>query len=276
MRTIRRHFLILPLLVCLPSISNAKLFVPDADLWPIWDAADEGSRAAIDHSGWQALLDVYLQTDHPAGINLFNYANVTSKDREGLRTYIDGLTRIDPRHYNRAEQLAYWINLYNAVTVDLILQHYPVKSIRQIYGGLLRLGPWKKEIIEVAGEKLTLNDIEHRILRPIYQDPRIHYAVNCASLGCPNLFPRAYTGDNSDELLDAGARAYVNHPRGVQFVKGRLTVSSIYNWFEVDFGANKQGVIEHLATYSEPALAEQLKVYRGRLKYDYDWKLNAP
>ena len=154
-----------------------------------------------------------------------------------------------------------------------------MKSIRKIYGGLgglLGLGPWNRKIVEVAAESLTLNDIEHRILRPIYRDPRIHYSVNCASLGCPNLAAKAYTGRNIEELLSKGERAYVNHPRGARFVSGRLTLSSIYNWFAPDFGDDDAEVLEYLASFADPELAERLRNYTGRIKYTYDWSLNAP
>jgi hypothetical protein len=256
--------------------AQAKLFVPDSELWGIWNVADESSTATIDHGDWQQVLDAYLVTAGTDGINRFDYANITDGDRARLKGYIEQLAAIDPRTYPRTEQRAYWINLYNALTVDVVLQYYPVKSIRDIERGLLGSGPWKKQLVEVAGQPLTLNDIEHRILRPIWRDPRTHYAVNCASLGCPNLAARAYTAADIDSLLDEAARAYINHPRGVAFENGRLTLSSIYNWFDVDFGESDVAVLEHLAKYAAPDLAGRLAGYDGRIKYDYDWRLNRP
>jgi hypothetical protein len=100
--------------------------------------------------------------------------------------------------------------------------------------------------------------------------------VNCASLGCPNLAARAYTAADIESLLDEAARAYINHPRGVAFENGRLTLSSIYNWFDVDFGESDVAVLEHLAKYAAPDLAGRLAGYDGRIKYDYDWRLNRP
>ena len=256
--------------------AQAKLFVPDSEVWAIWNVADESSTATIDHGDWQQVLDAYLVTSGTDGINRFDYANITDGDRARLKGYIEQLAAIDPRTYPRTEQRAYWINLYNALTVDVVLQYYPVKSIRDIEGGLLGSGPWKKRLVEVAGQPLTLNDIEHRILRPIWRDPRTHYAVNCASLGCPNLAARAYTAADIESLLDEAARAYINHPRGVAFENGRLTLSSIYNWFDVDFGKSDVAVLEHLAKYAEPDLAGRLAGYDGRIRYDYDWSLNRP
>jgi hypothetical protein len=262
--------------VLVSPCAQAKLFVPDSELWAIWNVADESTTATIDHGDWQQLLDAYLVTEGTGGINRFDYANITDGDRARLESYIKQLAATDPRAYPSAEQRAYWINLYNALTVEVVLRYYPVKSIRDIERGLLGSGPWKKQLVEVAGQPLTLNDIEHRILRPIWRDPRTHYAVNCASLGCPNLAARVYTAATVDSLLDEAARAYINHRRGVAFKNGRLTLSSIYNWFDVDFGESDAAVLEHLAKYAEPELAGRLAGYDGRIRYDYDWSLNKP
>ena len=148
------------------------------------------------------------------------------------------------------------------------------ESIRDIRPSWLGRGPWKKAWMSVDGQAITLDDIEHRILRPVWRDPRVHYAVNCASLGCPNLQTDAFTAENAEELLDAGARAYVNHPRGAAIDDGELVVSSIYHWFEEDFGGNDAGVLAHLRRYANPELKKRL---RGRLQVDdhrYDWSLN--
>ena len=210
------------------------------------------------------------------GINRIAYGKVGKADREALAAYLERLQGVAIRKFNRDEQRAYWINLYNAATVDVVLEHYPVKSILEIdiSPGLFAKGPWKKKLLRVEGEAVSLDDIEHRILRPIWKDPRTHYAVNCASLGCPNLQPRAYTSGNLEALLEAGARAYVNHPRGARVAKGRLTVSSIYAWFEDDFGGGEAGVIAHLRKHAEPPLARALAEVRRVGAHDYDWTLN--
>jgi hypothetical protein len=158
-----------------------------------------------------------------------------------------------------------------------VLENYPVKSIRRINGGLLGTGPWNQQVITVAGIELSLNDIEHRILRPIWRDPRIHFAVNCASLGCPNLAADAYTVENIEALLEQGAHDYINHPRGVMFSdKDVLILSSLFNWYDIDFGATREERLQYLAGYAEPELATQLANYSGKIKYAYDWKLNQP
>ncbi len=163
---------------------------PSAD--PSWADHDPTNAERLDHSEWQALLDAYLVTDDPSGVNLVDYAGLQANgaDRERLAGYIDYLQGLDPRRYAKDVQMAYWVNLYNAVTVRVVLDAYPVASIKDIHEGLIPgAGPWGDVHAMVAGEPLTLDNIEHDILRPIWQDNRIHYAVNCASMGCPNLAP---------------------------------------------------------------------------------------
>ena len=126
----------------------------------------------------------------------------------------------------------------------------------------------------VEGEELSLDDIEHRILRPIWQDPRIHYAVNCASIGCPNLQIQAFSASNMESLLNAAAREYVNHDQRCEDQNGRLFVSSIYDWFVSDFGGDDAGVIKHLSQYAGPSLRNSLTDISRISGDDYDWDLN--
>jgi hypothetical protein len=158
----------------------------------------------------------------------------------------------------------------------VVLDHYPVESIRDIdiSPGFFANGPWGKKLVHIEGETISLDDIEHRILRPIWKDPRIHYGVNCASIGCPNLQPQAYTAESTDALLDKGARDYINHSRGVLIASNKLIVSSIYDWFMEDFGGNDKGVIAHLQRYAEPSLREQLQRFSRISDHEYDWSLN--
>jgi hypothetical protein len=261
------------------GVADAQLFgPPKSDLWPRWEKHNAADTRTIDHAAWDAFLAKYLDTKHPSGINRMNYKAVSPEDRKKLEQYLAGLQAIPISTYNRNEQRAYWINLYNAETVKVILDHYPVASIRKIKipPGFFTIGPWDGKIMTVEGEKLSLNDIEHRILRPIWKDARVHYAVNCASLGCPNLAGVAYTGQNTDRMLSELGRAYVNHPRGVTLNFNRLKVSSIYVWFQDDFGGSTAGVVKHLREFARPELAKQLEGYDGSLADEYDWELNQP
>jgi hypothetical protein len=256
--------------------SGERLFAPSADLWERWQVHNPRNGEEINHAPWDSFLKNYVVAG-PAGITLVRYGAVTEAHRQQLDRYITYLTSLKITGYGRQEQFAYWINLYNALTVKVVLDHYPVKSIRDIdiSPGFFSDGPWGKKLVVVEGENLSLNDIEHRILRPIWRDSRIHYAVNCASIGCPNLQKNAYRGASVEAMLDAGARAYINSPRGVAITGSEITVSKIYDWFIDDFGGDEKSVLAHIASYAKPALRQQL-VDIGKIEgVDYDWALNG-
>ena len=247
---------------------------PKSELWPRWQVHDQQSQTIIDHSAWGDFLQRYLVPGENGAASLIRYAAVTEEDHTKLSGYLDQLAQTEVSTLNREEQKAYWINLYNALTVDTILNNYPVESIREIKSGWFSGGPWDLTLITVEGVELTLNDIEHRILRPIWRDARIHYAVNCASIGCPNLQQQPFTAANSEGLLNQAAQAYINSPRGAELRSGKLYLSSIYDWFSQDFGISKQELLQHIASFAKPELAEQLKSYNGGIAYHYSWDLN--
>lgn len=259
----------------LALLASPVMAAPKSKLWPRWSAHDPASTAVVDHGEWTRLLQAYTRPSDD-GVVRFDYAGLAASDRPALDGYIARLTAVPVSGLNRDEQLAYWINLYNALTVQVVLDNYPVSSILKIgiSPGLFSIGPWGKKLVSVEGEEVSLNDIEHRILRPIWRDPRIHYAVNCASIGCPNLIDVAYTSDRVDVLLEANAIAYVNHPRGAALQGGALTISSIYDWFQEDFGGSETGVLAHLRKYARPELLRDLRLVIDIDSYDYDWSLN--
>lgn len=227
----------------------------------------------VDHAAWQRILGRTVSAS-PDGINCFAYGRVSDADKAALKAYLAMLQGVSASALAENEQRAFWINFYNALTIDVVLDHYPVKSIRDIGGGLFVTGPWKKDLVTVEGRKLSLDNIEHDILRKTWRDPRVHYAVNCASMSCPNLMAEAFTGAKLERMLAQGARDYVNHPRGVRIEKGRLTLSQIYSWYRRDFGSSDGEVIAHVAGYAEPKLKKQLADIKTVAGYDYDWSLN--
>lgn len=239
----------------------------------LFAAHNPNSTQTVDHDPFAALLEKYLVVSED-GVNRFRYGSVTTEDRTALKNYIGALASVEVADLNRSEQFAYWANLYNAATLEVVLDAYPVRSIRQIKPTLISIGPWKKEVVTVGGKALSLDDIEHGILRKVWSDPRVHYSVNCASIGCPNLRPLPLTGATLDADLEAAARDFINHPRGALVKDGKLTVSSIYKWFQVDFGGSDAGVIAHLKKYAEPELAAQLEGVNKISKDAYDWALN--
>ncbi len=238
-----------------------------------WTKHNPNSTTVIDHSAWDALLQKYIHTT-TKNLNLFDYANVSEDDKEALEDYLDMLSEVQVTNLNLAEQRAYWINAYNAITVNLVVEAYPVSSIRSV-NSLFRLGPWSDEVFVVEDQDISLDNIEHGILRPIWNDPRTHYSVNCASFGCPNLAAKAWTASNMEEMLDTGARAFINSDRGILNIsKNNIEVSSIYHWFKVDFGGNDNDVIAHLKSYAEAPLKKKLEKVTRIDDHGYDWTLN--
>nr|WP_321360340.1 DUF547 domain-containing protein [uncultured Hyphomonas sp.] len=224
-----------------------------------------------DHAAWTCLLTKYVQpgTD---GINRVDYAAFkhNAADRATLDAYIAGFAGMDLSGTD-ADTFAAWANLYNAVTVRYILEKYPTGSIRD---GYLFGGPWKKIKVNAGGQTVSLDEIEHGILRPRFHTPLVHYAINCAALSCPNLQTKAWQGATLDEDLAVAARTYINDPRGVTPTPRGLKVSSIYDWFEADFGGSKRAVIDHLLKYADVGLAEEIRSNPHIRTYDYDWSLN--
>ncbi len=248
------------------------------DLAARFGGAADGAGPTVDHSAFAGLLGQFAAAGAD-GVARVDYQGFKRRSQTELKDYIARLAGVDVRALDRREQFAFWANLYNAKTLDIILDHYPVASIKDISlgGGVVAAftgGPWKAKVVTVDGVALSLDDIEHVIMRPIFKDPRVHYAVNCASIGCPNLPLAPFSGKNLEAELDEAARAFVNHPRGVTVQGDDVIVSSIYHWYKVDFGGNDAGLLAHLQRYAEPALRDQLKAASQIADHRYDWSLN--
>lgn len=244
-----------------------------AEAAPLAAFAPAGT-GSVPHERFDALLQRYVKPDAQA-YNRVDYRSFRQSGRGELAAYIEALVAQDPTRLSAAEAYAYWINLYNAKTLDVVLERYPVSSIKKIDlggGGLFKGGPWSKQILTVNGIGLSLDDIEHRIVRPLFADPLSHYGLNCASYSCPNLAERAYTGESVAAMLAQGARDYVNHPRGVAVSAGVITASKVYSWYADDFGG-KKNLKPHWTTFAAPDLAAQIDAARIG-GYAYDWSLN--
>lgn len=243
--------------------------------------------AAHDHSPWDTLLGQYVLEVNEGRATQVDYAGF-KRDEEALNRYLAGLSAV-PRDefdaWTRDEQLAFLINAYNAFTVALVASEYPdIDSIKDI-GGLFR-SPWKREFIPLFGTRVSLDNIEHDMIRgwDRFQEPRIHFAVNCAAIGCPALRGEAYQGNILEQQLDQGTRAFLSD-RSRNYVDGnRLWVSSIFDWYEEDFERGWGGVDsleQFLSRYPDELGMDAEQVQRllaGELRIRnlrYDWDLNA-
>jgi hypothetical protein len=237
------------------------------------EVAAPAANSAV--ANYSALLERRISRGADA-LNLFDYAGAHAAGELAVVTaYTDHLASQNPDAMSEPDQIAYWANLYNALTVKLILENYPVKSIRKIKDGLFSIGPWKRDAVTVNGEVLTLDDIEHGIMRKRYPNPAlVHYMVNCASIGCPNLQPKLWSGATLDADRDAAAREFINSSRGVAIEGDELRVSSIYDWFKEDFGGSKSETLKHFRKYAGPELLSALNAGAKIDDYGYDWDLN--
>ncbi len=222
----------------------------------------------VDHSTLDALLKKHVFSDGTVEYKTF------LQDRSQLQEYlvILGENPPDATNWGKEEQLSYWINAYNAFTIELILRHYPLQSIKEI-GGSIQVPfintPWDIPFIEIGGEKMDLNKIEHGILRKDYDEPRIHFAINCASLSCPRLRPEAYTPDKLERQLHEQAVEFINDSERNEIGRTEIRISKIFRWFGGDF--TKEGsLIDYLNKYSRVKILPDADV-----EYlEYNWQLN--
>ena len=237
-------------------ISSAGL---DSKGLPTPDASQESVQDAdpvLDHSVWNNLLQKHVSKN-----GMVDYKGFKS-DRAKLDNYLKMLSSQEPtKDWSNNELLAYYINLYNAYTVDLILRNYPVKSIKDISS------PWTKEFIKVGDTEISLGGIENSILRKM-NEPRIHFAINCASISCPKLLNEAYTAAKMEEQLERVTRDFINSDKN-EISENSAKLSSIFDWYKKDFKEDGS-VIDYINKYSETRIKSGAAIsYK-----EYDWNLN--
>lgn len=244
----------------------------------MWLLVAGGLGAGPDHSVFTAVL-----SDHVVEGRV-DYAAIAQDER--LDTYLADLAQTDPSALStEAEQLALWINAYNAYTLRLVADAYPIDSIHdlatggRIVGWLIRRTPWDIRFAEVGGKAYTLNEIEHEIIRARFAEPRIHFAIVCAAVSCPPLRSEAYITDRLDEQLDDQGRRFLNDSRHNTFDLADRTarISQIFSWFRKDFGANDREVVAFLARFAPAEAAADMVARPGDWRVQhapYGWALN--
>jgi len=249
--------------------------------------AARAHAATFDHSAWDTLLKNHVVAITEGRATQVDYAGF-ARDRSKLKGYLNSLGAVQRSTFDawpKPDRLAFLINAYNAWTVEYILTKYPdLKSIKDL--GSLFQSPWKKKFIPLLGETVALDDIEHGMIRAdgAYSEPRIHFAVNCASIGCPALRTEAFTGEKLTQQLDASARDFLGDRSRNRVTNGKLELSSIFKWYREDFERGWGGyksLFQFLGDYA-PALglnaADKQKVDAKSIPLsflDYDWKLNV-
>lgn len=248
------------------SARSSSLNVIDA----AFQQNNPNSPYAVDHSPWNQFLSRNLSFDGQ-GVSRVSYGRISAQDRQLLSGYLQKLQGTDIRTLNRNEQLAFWFNLYNARTVKLVLDNYPVSSIQNVSGGQAFDAP---NAVNVLGRNLSLNNIETGIIRPLWNDPRIHYALNCGAAGCPNLASTAYNSQTLDSQLNSAAQQFINSDRAVRRTASGVQTTKIYSWYKEDFGGSDQGVLAHIRQYASPSTLSKINGVNSIENYYYDWSLN--
>jgi hypothetical protein len=222
----------------------------------------------LDNSLFAVVLSRHLDK------GMVDYAGLKA-DRQPLDTYLDAMGRIDPASLSINDRLAFYINLYNATTLRLIIDHYPVESIKDI--GSFFSSPWKKDVVVLNGQQATLDHIEHNIIRPLFKEARVHFALNCTAMSCPPLLPEPYEGDKLEEQLQHMAVAYINDGKN-NYLEGKtLYVSKIFDWFSEDF---PDDFVSWFSQFAEGDLRDGLNKVKAqgvkpKVKFlKYDWSLN--
>ncbi|MEO6363886.1 MAG: DUF547 domain-containing protein [Caldimonas sp.] len=240
------------------------------------------------HAAWTALLARHVLPQRGGQASTVRYAGLAA-ERAALKGVLGGLSAVDDasfRAFTRSQQMAFLINAYNAFTVELILTRYPkLESIKDL--GTVFNSPWKPKWISLLGGRVSLDDIEHGMLRQRgrYDDPRVHFAVNCASIGCPPLREEAFVADRLDNQLDEQAQRFMSDRSRNRFdaERGRLEVSKIFDWYGEDFRLGHRGVRSlagFMARYAQalaeaPAEREHIRAEQAGIEFlAYDWKLN--
>jgi hypothetical protein len=224
------------------------------------------ANPTVDHSIYSELLKKYVKNGK------VNYTGFKAEEAK-LDNYLKILEAVDSKSLSGDEQFAFYANAYNAWTIKLILSRYPdVKSIKDL--GNVFKSPWKKKIVRIDGDIVSLDNVEHDILRPRFKDPRVHFAINCAAISCPPLRTEPYQGNILGAQLDDSTRSFLNNPTSYKFDGSSFYVSRIFKWFAEDFGHD---VLNFYLKFADGELRQKLEAKRGDLKIKYmayDWGLN--
>ena len=237
--------------------------------------SNQVSIDAIDHSAWNGLLQTYV--NETGGVDYAGW-KASAADIQKLDQYLSYLSTASlTKPATKSNQMAFWINAYNSVTVKGILQEYPTKSIRDHTSKLGGYNLWKDLKLDVGGRQASPDDIENKVLRKM-GDPRIHFAIVCAAKSCPWLVNEAYVGDKLNEQLDSNARAFFGQPKNFQYDPRARTfkISSIMEWFATDFGPSQAEQLKAIAAYLPTAEAQAAALQNAvSVSYaEYDWSLN--
>ncbi|GAB3634771.1 DUF547 domain-containing protein [Hymenobacter arcticus] len=250
------------------TLTAVAVSVPGLNPVPTPTYAVPAASAVVDHSAYDRLLK-----KHVTAQGLVDYKGFKA-DEVAFNQYLALLSKNPPAaNWSKPDQMAYWINAYNAYTIRLILDHYPVESIKDI-GSKIKIPfvttPWAAKFFSIGGEKMSLDNIEHGILRKKFDDPRIHFTLVCASISCPRLRNEAYTAAQLEKQFDDQGRDFLNNPAKNKIGKSAAQLSKYFDWYKGDWEKNGQSVVKWVNRYSTTKMDDNTKISY----LEYNWNLN--
>lgn len=274
------HTCVIALLyTCMLVVMGCTPWVQEKELWEYWKQSDEYNQNRINYEFWEYILNKYVVKRND-GLQVVKYASFTREDRIALQQYLRQLSHYPITSYSRNAQLAYWLNLYNAQTIYMVVRNYPIKSVKKlnISPGTFNGGPWDKKAFIIEGNAVSLNNIQHNILRPIFGDDKIFYGLNNGSISAALLQDKPFTAQNVETMLDRMRETFISESAGVQITeKGDLKLSSMYKWFLYDFASDEATLLDYLRKYAKGSRKSQLEEFnleKNKIIYSYNWKLN--
>lgn len=266
-------YLVMSTLLWVVCLAEAAVPMKPIDFW---NDSEPTSLIDLDHSAFEDILKKYVSTDHPSGIARFNYRAVTQADNAKLSEYLTYLQFMEPRQLSEPEAKAFWLNLYNAATLNLILQAFiDNRNVSKIMARGLPARRWRQDIVTVAQQDMSLEDILNGVIRPLYKDPRVHYAVFFCTLGGPDIPTQVLKGDNNEELLNALEANYLQQSRAIRVVGNTLVLSEMFQNYDTDFAPSERALLEYLKERAPDDVASLIDG-TSAIRYEYDTTVNAP
>lgn len=263
------------LVIVLMLFSKQATSAIEMELIDFWNDSEPLGVINVDHAPLQEILQTYVVSDHPSGIARFDYESVSEADVEKLENYLDYLQLLEPRQLNKEEAKAFWVNLYNAATLNMVIDAYNSGRVTRVRSRGLPTRRWRRDIVRVALQDMSLDDILNGVIRPIYRDPRIHYALFFCTLGGPDMPTEVLSGENNEELLNKFEKDYLMHSRAVRLDGSELVLSEMFQNYDTDFAETPSALINYLSQHVPEPVGQAMSQVTD-IRFEYDWTLNQP
>lgn len=269
-----RKSMICVLLAAVCCVSVGARAATEMNLIKFWDDREPSSLIDLDHSRFEEFLQKYVVNNHPSGIARFDYLSVSQADFDKLEGYLTDMQFMEPRQLTEAEAKAFWINLYNAATLHMVIQEFVNGNPSRIKARGVPVRRWRQNIITIAEQRLSLEDILHGVIRPLYRDPRVHYALMFCVLGSPDMSTTVFKGDNNEALLEELETKFLQQPRALRIEGDQLVLSSIFEDYDTDFAPSQTEFLTYLRENVTEEIASRMSGLT-KVRYEFDTDVNT-